>query len=115
MSDTTKIDVDVLKDMSYEEINKIINELNTNVETLEINNKILTEIVNSKNSISDEDVSELVNFINDELPHNGEWWSDGYTDFEVVAKDMLARGLDVDYIKSSFESMYSAVANEYAD
>lgn len=117
-----QLEIDMLKDMSYEEINEFLNEqyevikgLESNIDGLKTNNNMLTDIINAKNIISDEDVAELVLFINDELPHSGEWWSDGYENFETLGKDMLARGFTVNDIKSAFESVFTAVSCEFGD
>lgn len=114
MSEIKKqLEIGILEEMSYEEINDLLNKQNDEIKALKDNNAMLTDIVNSRNSISDDDVSELMRFINDELPQGSEWWSDGYEDFETLGKDMLAKGFNIENIKLSFESVYNAVSCEF--
>ena len=100
------VEIETLKGMSLEEINEVFNMLHNE-------NKMLKEIINSKNTISDNDISEIVSFVKNELPHNGEWWSNGEEDFIEVSKDLLAKGYDVESIKEIFNKLYYAVASEY--
>lgn len=109
MSEIKKmIEMEFLDGMSTEEINEVFVALNDE-------NKMLKEIINAKNSISDGDVIELNKFIGTELPNDGSWWNDGNENFEVVSKDLLAKGFTVDEIKETFNSLYSAVSNEFGD
>ena len=57
---------------------------------------------------------ELTNWINNELPEGGAWWSSNSAEFfHKAAGTLLAKGLSVDEIKELFTNLYSAVAEEY--
>lgn len=56
---------------------------------------------------------ELKKWIEEELSNEGEWWNDGDIQFIEAAKKMEKVGMSEDDIKEIFESLYSAVADEF--
>jgi len=57
---------------------------------------------------------ELVDFINDELPNNGEWWQvESATKLHGVCGKMLALGIKTDDIKEIITDIYYATVAEY--
>ncbi len=56
---------------------------------------------------------DLKTFINEELPPDGGWWSDGHEAFEKAAKRMLKAGIGEQEIKEMFADLYAAVTTEY--
>lgn len=60
-------------------------------------------------------MKNLKKWIETELPHNGEWWSDGDEKFIDSAEKMLKVGMSEESIKEIFNDLYSAVSGEYGD
>jgi len=56
---------------------------------------------------------ELTDFINNELPADGTWWSNGADEFHKAAGKLLARGFSVEEIKQLFTELYTAVYSEF--
>jgi hypothetical protein len=57
---------------------------------------------------------ELVDFVNNDLPSDGEWWCDGNKDkFHEACGTMMAYGMNNDTIKELLSNLYSAVSSEY--
>lgn len=57
----------------------------------------------------------LKDWIINELPINGEWWSDGANIFIKNAKKMLNAGIEVNQIKVILQELYYAVASEFGN
>jgi len=58
-------------------------------------------------------MENLKNWIENELPSEGEWWSDGYHEFIDSAAKMLKVGMSEATIKEILSDLYKAVASEY--
>ena len=56
---------------------------------------------------------ELVDFVNNELPSDGEWWLDGSEKFHKACGTLLAHGVSIEEIKKMLTELYWAVAAEY--
>ena len=57
---------------------------------------------------------ELIDFVNNKLPSDGEWWdSDNKAKFHKACGTMLAYGMSIVTIKEILIDLYSAVADEY--
>jgi hypothetical protein len=59
---------------------------------------------------------ELIDFVNNELPSDGEWWDeDNAIKFHKACGTMLAYGMSVASIKEVLTDLYSAVSDEYGN
>jgi hypothetical protein len=58
-------------------------------------------------------MEEIKNWIENELPPEDEWWSDGYHQFIDSAEKMHKAGMSNELIKEVLQDCYTAVANEY--
>lgn len=58
-------------------------------------------------------MEELERFIMEDLPYNGEWWSNGCEIFIKCAKDLLSTGWIEHDIKSLLQDLYNATASEF--
>lgn len=59
---------------------------------------------------------KLQDFINSELPVEGQWWVESNADvFHEASEKLLAKGLTVDEIKELFQSLYTAVSLEFGN
>lgn len=57
---------------------------------------------------------ELIDYVNNELPSDGEWWDeDSKEKFHKACGTMLAYGISIVVIKEVLADLYSAVAGEY--
>lgn len=59
-------------------------------------------------------MDELKKWIEEELPIEGEWWSDGSVEFHTAAETMNNAGMKLEDIKEILQALYSAVATEYS-
>jgi hypothetical protein len=58
----------------------------------------------------------LKHFINNELPIEGQWWNESNADtFHEASEKLLAKGISADEIKELFQSLYTAVSNEFGN
>lgn len=60
-------------------------------------------------------MEELENWIETELPTDGEWWHSGYKSYIKAAKTMLSYGISEDEIKEILQSLYYATIEEYGN
>ena len=59
---------------------------------------------------------ELIDFVNNELPSDGEWWcSSNAEPFHKAAGTMMASRISIETIKEILSSLYHAVASEYGN
>jgi len=57
---------------------------------------------------------ELIDFVNNELPSDNEWWdSENANAFHKACNIMLDFNMDIEIIKVILSELYSAVSNEY--
>lgn len=61
-----------------------------------------------------EELYELDEWIENELPNDGYWIDDGFDSFQVAAAMMLQKGFNASEIKDIFQKIYSAVADEFS-
>jgi hypothetical protein len=59
---------------------------------------------------------KLKEFINSDLPNDGQWWDDSNADaFHEASETLLSKGLSADEIKEIFQSLYNAVSGEFGN
>lgn len=58
-------------------------------------------------------MKNLIEWINTELPHSGEWWKCGADEFIKSAQKMLKAGMSEESIKEIFSDLFNAVVDEY--
>lgn len=57
---------------------------------------------------------ELINYVSDELPSDGEWWDEANKEkFHKACDIMLYYGMNTVAIKEILADLYAAVASEY--
>jgi len=60
--------------------------------------------------------NNLLNFIENELPKNGEWWDfDNCHNFQEIASELVEKGIEEKEIKDMLQTLYSAVCNEFGN
>jgi hypothetical protein len=60
-------------------------------------------------------MKELEEFIMNELPSNGEWWTDGHQAFTELAQLLKDAGVPNKIIIQHLQAVYSAVADEFGE
>jgi len=59
---------------------------------------------------------ELIDFVNNELPLNQEWWDeDNATAFHKACGTFLSLGMNVENIKQLLTELYTSVVNEFGN
>ena len=58
-------------------------------------------------------MKELKNWIENDLPIEGEWWGDGAKIFFESGKRMLSTGMNIKEVKEILENIYHAASSEF--